>query len=144
MENIYLPTTITGAICELTACAWLLKNGYEVFRNVSPTGKADLIALKDNQTILIDVTKAKKYYDKDGNLSFGKNVIKEKKCNKFNIKVLYVLDDYCFFAKEYEPNKILNCKQCNKEFINTSNKSKFCCKQCRIDSYDAQKLLNVQ
>jgi Holliday junction resolvase-like predicted endonuclease len=34
----------SGALTELTACAWLLKQGYEVFRNVSAHGIADLVA----------------------------------------------------------------------------------------------------
>ena len=28
----------SGALTELTACAWFLKQGYEVFRNVSSRG----------------------------------------------------------------------------------------------------------
>lgn len=35
-----------GAINEHIATAWLLKEGYDVFRNVSPRGRADLIARK--------------------------------------------------------------------------------------------------
>ena len=34
-----------GAASELIATAWLLKQGYEVFRNVSQHGKIDLIAI---------------------------------------------------------------------------------------------------
>lgn len=44
-----------GAASELTACAWLLREGYEVFRNVSPFGRADLIAVKSSGTFYIDV-----------------------------------------------------------------------------------------
>ena len=33
-----------GSLAELQACAWLLKQGYEVFRNVSQCGVADLVA----------------------------------------------------------------------------------------------------
>lgn len=47
-----------GAWGELMASAWLIKYGYEVFRNVSPVGDADLIAWypDDDEVILIDVT----------------------------------------------------------------------------------------
>jgi Holliday junction resolvase len=49
-----------GAISELIACAWLLEQGYEVFRNVSACGLADLVAFKDGATLLIDVKTANK------------------------------------------------------------------------------------
>jgi hypothetical protein len=38
-----------GAHSELTACAFLLSEGYEVYRNVSQHGYADLIAIKERQ-----------------------------------------------------------------------------------------------
>jgi hypothetical protein len=44
-----------GAHSELIACAWLLAEGYEVFRNVSAHGFADIIALKDGKTFFFDV-----------------------------------------------------------------------------------------
>ena len=45
-----------GALAELQACAWLLKQGYEVFRNISQCGVADLIAWKPGEPpIPIDV-----------------------------------------------------------------------------------------
>jgi hypothetical protein len=36
-----------GAFGELRACAWLLEQGYEVYRNVSPFGCVDIVGLKD-------------------------------------------------------------------------------------------------
>jgi hypothetical protein len=45
-----------GALSELAACAWLLRRGYEVFRNVSPNGPADLVAWRPGyDPILVDV-----------------------------------------------------------------------------------------
>ena len=47
-----------GATSELIATVWLLKKGYEVFRNVSQHGAVDIIA-RDSETgkiIFIDVT----------------------------------------------------------------------------------------
>lgn len=44
-----------GAHSELIACAWLLAEGYEVFRNISPYGLADIIAWKDGKMLLLDV-----------------------------------------------------------------------------------------
>lgn len=44
-----------GATSELIAAAWLLRQGYEVFRNVSQHGEADLVAIKGDEVIQIDV-----------------------------------------------------------------------------------------
>jgi len=44
-----------GARSELIACAWLIEQGYEVFRNVSQHGLADVIALKGDLIFKIDI-----------------------------------------------------------------------------------------
>jgi hypothetical protein len=44
-----------GAESELKACAWLLEQGYEVFRNVSAFGVIDIVAIKDGVVRCIDV-----------------------------------------------------------------------------------------
>jgi|SRR5674476_703937 len=36
-----------GAHSEMLACAWLIEQGYEVFRNVSPFGDIDIVGWKD-------------------------------------------------------------------------------------------------
>ncbi len=49
-ENIsQLCASTKGAIGELIATIWLLKQGYEVYRNVSASGKFDLIAIKGDK-----------------------------------------------------------------------------------------------
>jgi len=50
-----LNTSKKGDQSELLACAWLLEQGYEVFRNVSSVGPIDIIAVNEDETILIDV-----------------------------------------------------------------------------------------
>jgi hypothetical protein len=49
-----------GAYSEIVACAWLMKNGYEVFRAVSPHGPIDLIAIKGGVCEYFDVKSAAK------------------------------------------------------------------------------------
>ena len=44
-----------GDILEIIACGILLKDGYEVFRNISSTGLIDIIAIKDSTTLFLDV-----------------------------------------------------------------------------------------
>lgn len=47
-----------GAAAELLAAAALIAAGFLVFRNVAPTGSADLIALKNGHAIPVDVKTA--------------------------------------------------------------------------------------
>lgn len=47
-----------GSLSEHIACIWLLKQGYEVFRNISQAGIADILAFKDDEIIKIDVKTA--------------------------------------------------------------------------------------
>lgn len=51
------PTKHKCAVGELAAACWLLEQGYEVFRNVSQHGPADLVAwnVATGRTFLIDV-----------------------------------------------------------------------------------------
>lgn len=44
-----------GAHAELKAAAWLLEQGFDVFRNVSPHGDTDLVAIKDGVVRRFDV-----------------------------------------------------------------------------------------
>jgi hypothetical protein len=49
------PDKHRGTQAELIACAYLLGEGYEVFRNISPSGPADIIACKGTELLRIDV-----------------------------------------------------------------------------------------
>jgi hypothetical protein len=49
------PTKHRTAETELAACLFLLREGYEVFRNISACGTADLIACKGDKVLRIDV-----------------------------------------------------------------------------------------
>ena len=48
-----------GASSQLRAELWLLEQGYEVFRNVSAHGPIDIIAIKGNQILKLDVKTAR-------------------------------------------------------------------------------------
>lgn len=81
-----------GSTSELIATVWLLKKGYEVFRNVSDRVEIDIIAVdpKTNETILIDVTTMTIYKNIDGTITYGhgKNKHIRKILKGKNIKVL--------------------------------------------------------
>ena len=55
MEKITLNKARIGARSELIAAAWLMARGYEVFRNMSPEGPFDIIAVSPEHTLYIDV-----------------------------------------------------------------------------------------
>lgn len=87
--------TRIGALCELQACAWLLTQGYEVFRNVSPEGKVDIIARKDNKITLIDVKKA--VITTAGNLYYHNSAIEKAKAQGIDI-LLSLPDGTCVWG----------------------------------------------
>ena len=47
-----------GDLAEYYAVTWLWDNGYEVFVNAGCNGPIDMIAFKNNETILVDVKTA--------------------------------------------------------------------------------------
>lgn len=47
-----------GAHAEIMAVAWLLEQGYDVFRNVSQHGEVDLIATRGDEIRLFDVKRS--------------------------------------------------------------------------------------
>lgn len=53
-----LSTGTKGAILELEAAAHFMAEGYEVGRNLSPHGKADLLVWKPGHLYLVDVKSA--------------------------------------------------------------------------------------
>lgn len=78
-----------GANSELIASVYLLNEGYEVFRNVSAHGPADLVAWnpETNETLYIDVKTATRYIRQDGssNLAYSKSTVE-------GVKTLVVCD----------------------------------------------------
>ena len=61
----------TGAIAELLVCSDLMTRGYEVFRAVSPSCSIDLMAIKNGQTLMVEVRTGR--YSGMGNLYYPKD-----------------------------------------------------------------------
>lgn len=82
-------------MAELKAMSWLLDQGYEVYRNVSPEGPFDLIAIKPDETVYIDVKtcSAQWNYDIKG-LVANKARPSANKYKDLNKKLLYVYQDH--------------------------------------------------
>lgn len=90
-----MPNTVrTGTLSELKAMAWLVEQGYEVFRNISAEGPFDLIAIRPGETIYIDVkTLAPRMYQGEKVLQRGKFSKTADKYPDLNKKLLYVYKD---------------------------------------------------
>lgn len=93
-----IDTNPLGAASELTACAWLLMEGYEVFRNVSSTGPIDLIAARDGMMLFIDVKTAGLCFDKHGTpTQLRKSALRKNQIDSA-VTLLYVTKcGRCFF-----------------------------------------------
>lgn len=61
-----METKHKGAHSELAACVWLLEQGFEVFRNVSQHGTTDMVAIKYDCIIRVDVKTAQAHTLRDG------------------------------------------------------------------------------
>lgn len=61
-----METKHKGAHSELAACVWLLEQGYEVFRNVSQHGTTDVVVVKYDLFLRIDVKTAHAHTLKNG------------------------------------------------------------------------------
>jgi len=65
-----------GDLAEYYAVTWLWDEGYEVFKNCGCSGDIDLIGMKNNETILIDVkTIGTKNYCARTQEQIAKNVV---------------------------------------------------------------------
>ncbi len=84
-EQVTLSSHKKGAIGELKACVWLLSQGYQVFKNITPDGVVDLIAINGDELIKVDVKCASRLY------AFGPNIRNE--IHSKGVRLLGVFDD---------------------------------------------------
>lgn len=95
-----IPVKHKGAISELTASAWLLSQGYEVFKNCSQHGCVDLVAYKDGLFILVDVKSGHPYTNKAGIKNYYPSLKLTKEQQDLGVKLL-ISDpetNHCFWA----------------------------------------------
>ena len=88
-----------GASSEMIACAFLLKNGYQVFRNVSASGSIDIMAKKKGIVRSFDVkTMTKNISSKSTNRVIYK---KTKKQREEMVEILTVdINGNCHFESD--------------------------------------------
>lgn len=124
-----------GAHNELVATVWLMKQGYEVFRNVSSHGPIDIIARRGHETLLLDVKSASK----------GSRVRITQEQAELQIAVLIVdSDDHCEI--DHDPPTIAGlyaprlCPKCGCEFQSRDADQTYCGPKCRPSAYKPKKL----
>ena len=84
-----LACNIKGQVSELYASIYLIKQGYQVFFNISGKGPIDLVAVKDNETRFIDVKSAYVHFDSKGRLKIN-NHNPSNKQQSLCVEILYV------------------------------------------------------
>jgi len=105
-----------GACHEALAAAWLLKQGYDVFRNVSAHGLVDIMAMKDGEVHKFDVKG-----DTGSRLSPEQEAL--------NVEILRVLPDgACEIWKRYSRDTV-NCHHCSEPI--PDHRIKYCSPACR-------------
>ena len=83
-----------GAVNELRATAWLIGLGYEVCRNVSQHGPVDLVAIRGDEVILIDVKATQLRSDGTTRLYRRRTPLQEW----LDVRILLVAEDRVFWA----------------------------------------------
>ncbi|KKM27703.1 hypothetical protein LCGC14_1572070 [marine sediment metagenome] len=82
-----------GGYSELIASAWLLECGFEVYRNVSPHGVADLVATKDGNIELVDVKTVSVTKNHDGSFTVSAGPLLKPAQREAGVRLLYVTPD---------------------------------------------------
>jgi hypothetical protein len=113
-----------GARAELVACAWLLKQGYEVYRNVSPWGLCDVLATRNGEFFKFDVK------------TMGGGIVIARLTRaqiEDGVMLLGVLDDGCCIINPAVPDYGSGtCKECGATFKKTQTNHVFCQKSCTV------------
>jgi hypothetical protein len=110
-----------GARNELAAICWLLEQGYDVYRNVSQHGIIDVIAIKDGETLFLDVKSA-----------FALRASEEQISN--NVKWLVCAgNEFTIVNPEPKGTSVL-CKSCGKTIPTTGMRRSWCSQGCKNDA----------
>ncbi len=97
-----------GAWAELQAASWLLRQGYEVCRNVSQCGPVDLVAIRrDGKMFLIDVKTQKP-------LVYGSGATKLTPLQQeMGVRLLFVSPrGICIWQQTFSPSRRLTGPRC--------------------------------
>jgi hypothetical protein len=113
-----------GAYSELVACAWLLTQVYEVFRNVCPTGPTDIVAIKDGVVERFDVKTLHP-------TQTSANIELTDEQQEVGVKVLGVCSDgSCRVLTSVPMVRIGECEECGKTHQRRRRKQRYCSDRC--------------
>lgn len=133
-----------GAASELIALIWLLNEGYEVFRNVSAHGIADMIAVKDGEMLKIDVKTGRPLMTKEGGYTC---VGATKEQIKNDIKILVVDGEnkkvFGWWVPAVSPKEIVSCN-CGKEVKKIHPQQRWCSPKCRANHSERKYSLKIK
>jgi hypothetical protein len=127
------PKKHSGTKNELIATVWLLQQGFDVFRNVSPHGEIDIIAFRDGEVIYFDV-KATQYNVRGEPSPYGNRLTARqielgvKRLNVYWDGHCEVVEDATTFMAAMSQRR--HCSQCGEMFAPREERQIFCTKQC--------------
>jgi len=122
-----------GSYGELKATLWLMDQGYDVFRNVSAAGLIDLVAIKGDEVLRLDVKYSRTGSNRQGAGGKGCNATAQR---SLGIKWLYVLKDKFEIAdppdaKGRERRKCMICPRHFKASIGSAHTT--CSQKCSAE-----------
>lgn len=123
--RVKVVAAVKGAMNECVAAAWLMSQGYDVFKNVAPVGRADLVAKNwdTGELIFVDV-KSQAYDPVTGNNDMSKQQREQvDKYKTSDIKYLVVNDDGS--CQWYGENKIVPLPDDRKYWIDPKSGQSF-------------------
>ncbi len=91
-----------GAMNELLVCTELIRKGFDVFRSVCPTCFCDVIAIKKNKILRVEIRTGSKN-ESTGTLMFP---TKEKHRDKIDLFAIVVGKKIYYLDNEYEKKKL--------------------------------------
>lgn len=99
-----IATGSVGAIAELQVCADLLSRGYAVFRAVSPASPCDVVALKDEEMLRVEV--------RTGYFDFGGRVLAPlmpRDYGRFDVFAIVLRDEAVIYLPPLDGENIEDC-----------------------------------
>ena len=130
LEDVYvnMDRKHVGARNELLATVWLLKQGYEVFRNVSQHGLIDLIAIKEDEVVFFDVKASGKGFGKTTARLTSEQIKIGVKCIQVSTDDQCIIDNIPHGKDDTTTTKCVNCG--NPVIHRINSPRKFCSKSC--------------
>lgn len=122
------PRKHLGAQSELIACAWLLGQGFEVFRNVSPHGETDVLAIDETGKLW-------RFDIKTRSVENAPRITQEQ-ADKGVLPLYVNLDGSCTIEHNPTPKFIGGreylCDECTILFPRALERQRFCSSECRV------------